>query len=626
MKTYSKPSVNQQPDRHVLGIRGKILIGFFSVIFIVLISISLTIYLLKPTKNFASEVITATLPAALSVGTLEKLIYQSQSEMRGYLLFKNDTYKNHSQLIVNGIKELAKTVDTYIKNTGNPNAIRDWNVAKALLDERTATYETIYAMTDIKAAAALLESKGTKQSRGVLDKLEGYTTDGGLRVDGVDTDLYSQLSNGSNQIIHDIGFVESMEYIFLIAITIISLIIAFLTASIITKPLYRAMDFARKISQGERDLKIEITQNDETGDLLLALDKMQEGIKNNEDQIKESEANTRTLFQNIVKTANNFSDHISKVSKGNLTEHLAVEGSEEMLQLGKDLNLMTGGLATITKQIMEATHSMATTLEEVQHAVVVQSAGATEQAASINEITASLGEIEQSTNQTMEKAKELGTNAERTRENAESGLLAVEHSIAGMKTVREKVQMIASTILDLSHQTQQVGEITQVVNSLAQQSKMLALNASIEAAKAGEAGKGFAVVAAEVKNLAEQSEQSLTQVQKILEDIRHATERAVMVTEEGTKQVDYGTNLVEKTGEVVKNLNNVIHETSVATHQIEAAIRQESVGIEQITAGMNEINNVTSNFVDSVTQTTEAMKHLTEITENLKKYIGIYRI
>jgi methyl-accepting chemotaxis protein len=206
------------------------------------------------------------------------------------------------------------------------------------------------------------------------------------------------------------------------------------------------------------------------------------------------------------------------------------------------------------------------------------------------------------------------------------GLEAVEQSVLGMKSVREKVQMIAQTILDLSHQTQQVGEITAVVNNLAQQSKMLALNASIEAAKAGEAGKGFAVVAFEVKNLAEQSEQSTTQVQKILEDIRHATEKAVMVTEEGTKGVDYGTGLVEQTGGIIRNLNDVIHETTLASQQIEAAVRQESAGIEQITAGMNEINQVTSSFLDSIKQTTEAMSNLAAITKNLKSNVDVYKV
>ena len=243
----------------------------------------------------------------------------------------------------------------------------------------------------------------------------------------------------------------------------------------------------------------------------------------------------------------------------------------------------------------------------------------------MSEITISLEEIQNSSTQTMEKVKALGEAAEHTRERGELGLSSVDQSVHGMNIVREKVQLIAQTILELSNKTQQVGEITAVVNNLAQQSKMLALNASIEAAKAGEAGKGFAVVANEVKNLAEQSEQSTTQVQKILEDIRHATEKAVMVTEEGTKGVDQGTELVEQTGEIVRSLTDVIHETTIASQQIEAAVRQESIGIEHITTGMNEINQVTSTFVESVQQTTEAIEHLTSIANHLKKQIDVYK-
>ena len=94
---------------------------------------------------------------------------------------------------------------------------------------------------------------------------------------------------------------------------------------------------------------------------------------------------------------------------------------------------------------------------------------------------------------------------------------------------------IAETILALSEQTQQIGDIIATVNDIADQSNLLALNAAIEAARAGEAGKGFAVVAGEVRSLAEQSRQATAQVKEILGDIQKATNTAVMVTEEGTK-------------------------------------------------------------------------------------------
>lgn len=328
----------------------------------------------------------------------------------------------------------------------------------------------------------------------------------------------------------------------------------------------------------------------------------------------------------LLKYVGTFRQQSNRIASGDLTQRIPVSSNDELGLLGEDLNTMTESLSTITKQITDGCRNIVTTLEEVKHAVDSQSSGASEQASSINQITASLSEIEKSSTQTMEKTKALGEAAQRTQEKGELGLEAVEQSIAGMKAVREKVQMIAQTILDLSNKTQQIGEITAVVNTLAQQSKMLALNASIEAAKAGEAGKGFAVVAEEVKNLAEQSEQSTSQVQKIIEDIRHATEKAVMATEEGTKGVDHGTGLVEQTGDVVRSLSEVIHEATIATQQIEAAVRQESVGIEQITAGMNEINQVTSTFVDSVKQTTEAVSHLSGIARNLKENVDVYKV
>jgi methyl-accepting chemotaxis protein len=178
--------------------------------------------------------------------------------------------------------------------------------------------------------------------------------------------------------------------------------------------------------------------------------------------------------------------------------------------------------------------------------------------------------------------------------------------------LRDKVEDIASTILALSEQTKQIGEITAVVNNIAQQSKMLALNASIEATKAGEAGKGFSVVAAEVRSLAEQSEESTGQIQKILLNIQNATDKAVMATEEGSKKAEEGVGLIESTGAVIGNLSEVIDEASVASQQIVAAVQQEAIGIDQASTGMVEINNVIQQFVSTSEQIGASVDRLGE--------------
>lgn len=610
------------------GIRGRLLLGFTIVSIVLLTATMLALYVVQRTENIAAKVITVDLPLYDNLLALSSEIYKIQSSLQLLVLNKDQAIKTTLTSSWNHVAVIQQSINDKNHFWADQTDIAAWQQVQLLIGQLKNTQDKVLNSVDTASnvnAINLLSVDFNGITQKIMMLLDGDTSAEGQQ-NGLFGYQYQILQTGTNEITNMMFNIKVLNYTLMFIIVFISIIVSTLTARSILKPLNNAIDIAKSIATGKRDITIHATSNDETGELLKALDVMQKAIEDNEEKIKQSEKKISELFDNIVHTATIFSDHSSKVAGGDLRQHLEVTGDDVMAKLGKDLNVMTEGLATITVQITGACQNMVTTLEEVKHAVDVQSSGATEQASSINEITSSLDEIEKSSSQTMEKAKALGDAAERTREKGQQGLEAVEQSVQGMKAVRDKVQVIAQTILDLSNQTQQVGEITAVVNTLAQQSKMLALNASIEAAKAGEAGKGFAVVASEVKALAEQSEQSTSQVQKILENIRHAAEKAVMVTEEGTKGVDYGTSLVEQTGEIVRNLRDVIHETTIASQQIEAAVRQESIGIEQITAGMNEINQVTSTFVESAKQTNEAISNLSSIAKNLKERVDTYKV
>jgi len=611
-----------------MGIRGKLFLGFSLIIAIFTLATGVLLLRITSSENSAGIVINSDLPVYDALRDSGTQIYLYRSGLEGYMATQDTVFKKEITDASSNIAADQTLVDRLSVRWKNDD-ISSWNKVKLGLEDLKAIQSKIENAADSKnidLANSLFSTEFLPRFNGVLDVLDGPLDANGVRTGGLFDRTYVSLVNGSQSILSNMDVIRVIEYLFLALSIAASAVTAIVTSRKILTPLNNAIDIAAKISEGERKIDIKVVSNDETGVLLSSLAIMQEAIEKNEEKLRKSEAATRELFDKIVRTANAFSSHSAKVALGDLTQRISIEPGSEMKELGTDLNTMTDSLATVARQITEACHGMVSALSEVRHSVDVQSTGATEQASSINEITASLEEIEKSSTQTIEKAKTLGSVAERTREKGQQGLDAVGQSIAGMQLVREKVQAIAQTILDLSNQTQQVGEITAVVNGLAQQSKMLALNASIEAAKAGEAGKGFAVVASEVKNLSEQSEQSTSQVQKILEDIRRATEKAVMATEEGTKGVDIGTGLVEQTGEIVKSLSAVIHETTVATQQIEAAIRQENVGIEQITAGMNEINQVTTAFVENVRQTTEAIDNIAGIADSLKEHVDIYKI
>jgi methyl-accepting chemotaxis protein len=254
-------------------------------------------------------------------------------------------------------------------------------------------------------------------------------------------------------------------------------------------------------------------------------------------------------------------------------------------------------------------------------ATSAQSSSASEQAAAINQITSTINEVQQTSEQALEKALSVITVAEQSVEASRVGGRAVEQSVEGMHQIKEQVESIADKILALSEQTQQIGEIIATVNDIAEQSKLLALNASIEAAKAGEHGKGFAVVSMEIRNLAEQSKQATVQVRKILGEIQKATNSAVVVTEEGSKRVEIGVDLANSAGVNIHQLTDAIEESARMAKQIAASAKQQSIGMEQVSAAMGNINKASGENVRSIKQTEQVSRSLGALTGQINRLI-----
>jgi methyl-accepting chemotaxis protein len=321
-----------------------------------------------------------------------------------------------------------------------------------------------------------------------------------------------------------------------------------------------------------------------------------------------------------------YQQFIATMGAGDASQRLAITGDDELARLGGSLNTMAASLVDAATGTRDMVNTIYRDMDQLKDAVMVQSVAAAEQAASVSEATSSLTQIKSMAAQAMGRVQVLGEAAERSRRESEQGSAAVEQSTVGMSGILTRMDGIAQTILALSEKIQQIGEITGVVSSLAQQSKMLALNASIEAAKAGDAGKGFAVVAAEVRQLAEQSQQATGQVQKILQDIRHATDRAVMATEEGSKGVDAGLFSVQRSGEVMKKLSEVVRETALVSHQLSSVVKQQFLEMEHMSTAMQDINQVTSQFAIGSQARKASFDEVSERTDQLRDRVNSYKL
>ncbi len=348
-----------------------------------------------------------------------------------------------------------------------------------------------------------------------------------------------------------------------------------------------------------------------------------------EEELRASETELRASEERLRSTVAEYLDFVQCVARGDLTARLELDGQQhqdDLYRLGENLNRMAGSLSKMTRQIRAAANEVSAAVAEIQAATTQQIANATQQDTAVGQTMATVEEVRTTVSQTADRARQVAESSQQSVDVSRSGQEAVADTSAGMERIRSQVSDIAENILMLSERTQQIGEIIAAVNDIADQSKMLALNASIEAARAGEEGKGFAVVAMEVRQLAEQSREATARVRAILQEIQGATNTAVMVTEQGTKGADQGIRLVEYAGEAIRDLSDIIQEAAHAAEQIAASTHQQTNGMEQLAAAMASIKQASTQTASSTRQAERSAKELIEMARQMEAAVAQYQV
>jgi methyl-accepting chemotaxis protein len=318
-----------------------------------------------------------------------------------------------------------------------------------------------------------------------------------------------------------------------------------------------------------------------------------------------------------------------RVAAGDLTARLdlnTAQGSTEFVQLASDLNRMVESINTVAKDLRSASGRVTTAATAILEATNEQIATASDQDSSVMQTSSTVNEVRATVTETAERAQAVAEMAQLSVTVSRNGQDSVAATVEGMNLIRQRVESIADNILILSEHTQQIGEIIATVSALADQTKLLALNASVEAARAGEEGKGFAVVAMEVRSLAEHSREATAQIREILSEIQQATNSAVMVTEQGTKGVDGGVQLVNRAGEAIRDLSHTIEEAAQAAIQIAASTRQQTVGMDQLTDAMMRIRDSTAQATTSTMSVERAARELNIVARQMEDTLARYSV
>ncbi len=281
--------------------------------------------------------------------------------------------------------------------------------------------------------------------------------------------------------------------------------------------------------------------------------------------------------------------------------------------------LLTRGLM---RRLNAATGTLSGAATELMAIASQVAAGTAQTAASTNETTATVEEVKQTAMLALEKASYVAQGAENAARSVGSARLLVEETASGIEQMLGDMDVVSETINRLSEQTQAAGDVVAAVNDLAEQSNLLSVNASIEAAKAGDHGKGFTVVAQEVKSLAEQSKQAVVQVRTILNEIQKAGQMAVQATERSRHTIEAGRERSVEAGEVMQNVADRAIEDSQASTQVTASSRQQLAGLEQISQAIQSINEAGSQSTAGTRQVEQQAQHLQRLALELKSLVG----
>ncbi len=276
---------------------------------------------------------------------------------------------------------------------------------------------------------------------------------------------------------------------------------------------------------------------------------------------------------------------------------------------------------TLNRQIGAAVGHVQSSSAELQAAASQQASGSREQAGAMTEISTTISELVATSRQIAESAQRVAQIAEQTASSARSGEGTVDKGQDSMAAIRRQIDLVVGHMLDLGRKSQEIGAVVDIVSELAEQTNILAINATIEASGAGEAGKRFGVVAEEIRKLADRVANSTKGIRTQVEDVRGAVNTTVMATESGAKAVDAGARQFSEVAAAFKQIAGLVGTTTDAAREIELSTKQQATAAEQVRLAVTDVAQATTESETSSTQTLQTASQLAGLSMDLRRLI-----
>lgn len=342
------------------------------------------------------------------------------------------------------------------------------------------------------------------------------------------------------------------------------------------------------------------------------------GARRRADETAETNERNQTAILRLL-------DELADLADGDLTTTATV--TEDFTgAIADSINFTIDQLRILVARINETAVNVSAAAQETQQTALHLAEASEHQAQEIAGASAAVNEMAVTIDQVSANAAESAAVAERAVSIAGNGAKVVQNTINGMDTIREQIQDTSKRIKRLGESSQEIGDIVSLINDIADQTNILALNAAIQASMAGDAGRGFAVVADEVQRLAERSAAATKQIEALVKTIQNDTNEAVISMEQTTSEVVRGARLAQDAGVALEEIENVSSSLAELIQNISNAARQQASSAGHISNTMNVIQEITTQTSAGTSATAQSIGNLAEMALDLRESVAGFKL